>query len=213
MPLTVFGQPLFGANDNNAASGANSSSGSGRGNRVQNQHSQECGEVEEDPPPYESLVPQQRSNNAAENGKPHVINPIYKRKTVMLTVVCMCALLILGIIGFSLNLSRSEHIKSEVNHIKHNHIPSLRQETIDLGSRADTMEDMIKQLLVDQEKLRQEIKRLRGEQEKADELRKFTEIYPDLKVLYNNSALTPSSTISMIPVLISSLISFLFLSQ
>ncbi len=42
---------------------------------------------------------------------------------------------------------------------------SLRQQTLDLDSRADQMERMIKQLLSEQESLREEIKRLRGEQE------------------------------------------------
>ena len=43
--------------------------------------------------------------------------------------------------------------------------PSLRQQTLDLDTRADQMERMIKQLLSEQESLREEIKRLRGEQE------------------------------------------------
>ncbi len=42
---------------------------------------------------------------------------------------------------------------------------SLRQQTLDLDTRADQMERMIKQLLSEQESLREEIKRLRGEQE------------------------------------------------
>lgn len=214
MPFSLF------SNSNTPTAVPTGCSSNGRNNRAPNivrSTSNNCQaggsravQVEEDPPPYESLVPQPVVVNETENGKP-LINPIYKRKSVIVLVVCMCSMLILGIVGFSLNLSRTEDIKSEVNHIKHNHLPSLRQQTLDLDSRADQMERMIKQLLSEQESLREEIKRLRGEQENADELRKEEEEVPSLKFLQNKSPSLMSCTTSLVSVLVSSLISsFIF---
>jgi hypothetical protein len=146
---------------------------------------------EEEPPSYESLIVQQQivevENQDSPDGKPPAKDWFKKRATWFFMILLIFTFL--GVVGFLINYWRADNIHSEIKDIKHNHIASLASQTADLDDRADNMEQMVKQMLRKIENLHNEIKRLKGEAENADELRRLDSDY-DLTSLYTSSANT-----------------------
>eukprot|EP00088_Acartia_fossae_P069199 TRINITY_DN8968_c0_g1_i1.p1 TRINITY_DN8968_c0_g1~~TRINITY_DN8968_c0_g1_i1.p1 ORF type:complete len:207 (+),score=27.47 TRINITY_DN8968_c0_g1_i1:78-698(+) len=129
--------------------------------------------AEEDPPSYESLIQQQRLGHGSDesDGKTDVVKPLFKRQSFRLVGPVVAVVLVLGLTGFLYNYFRAQDINSEIHEIKHNHISDLRTQTAELDSRADELERNLRRMLIKIEAMTKEIRYLRGEAEKADELR------------------------------------------
>ena len=102
----------------------------------------------------ERLIPNENNVQIDVNSQPlnakipaYTKKPFNKRKSVKFVSIFLVFLLIIVITFFSVNFHHTKSVKSELRHIKDNHIAGLQKQTADLEERSDRLERLLNQTI------------------------------------------------------------------